>query len=115
MKQIQALSAEKQPDWNQIVRWVGNKESHADQLTEIVTFYFMAQRVKPPAGADRAAQAKYVAEVTTLHQVVVHAMKAKQTTDLEQCAKLRELIAKFKASYLGEHAHHGTEAAHTHK
>jgi len=32
-------------------------------------------------------------------------MKAKQTTYLENCVKLRDLIAKFKASYLGEHVH----------
>ena len=114
MKQIQALSAEKQPDWNQIVRWVGNKESHADQLTEIVTFYFMAQRVKPPVQGDKAARAKYVTEVTALHQIIVHAMKAKQTTDLEHCAKLRKLIADFKTSYLGEHAHAAAKTAPTH-
>ena len=104
MKQIEELSKESRPNWNQIVRWVGNKETHADELTEIVTFYFMAQRVKPADPSDAAAQAKYVKEVTLLHQIVVHAMKAKQTTDLEHCEKLRSLVNAFRASYLGEHA-----------
>ena len=105
MNEIQRLSKEEKPNWNQIVRWVNNKEGHADELTEIVTFYFLAQRVKPADPKDKAAYAKYVHQVTLLHQMVVFSMKAKQTTDLGNCAKLRELIAKFKASYLGEHAH----------
>jgi hypothetical protein len=32
--------------------------------------------------------------------MIVYAMKAKQTTDLEHCAKLRDLIDQFKQSYL---------------
>lgn len=120
MNEIQRLSKEAQPNWNQIVRWVGNKESHAEKLTEIVTFYFMAQRVKPADRKDRAAYAKYVREVTLLHQMVVAAMKAKQTTDLEHCATLRELIARFRASYLAEArttavGRATAEAAHTHR
>ena len=108
MKQVQALSQQEKPNWNQIVRWVTNKEAHADQLTEIVTFYFMAQRVKPADPSDKAALAKYRREIRLLHQMVVHAMKAKQTADLEHCATLRTLLSKFKASYLGQHAH-GTQ------
>ena len=84
------------PNWNQIVRWVLNKEAHADEFTQIVTFYFMAQRVKPADPDDKAALAKYLREITLLHEMVVYAMKAKQTTDLEHCAKLRNLISKFR-------------------
>ena len=117
MKVIQELSKEQQPNWNQLVRWVSNKEAHADELTEIVTFYFMAQRVKPADPTDAAAHAKYVKELTLLHQMVFYAMKAKQTTDLEHCAKLRELIASFKASYLGPQAQKAAAGgpAHSHR
>jgi nickel superoxide dismutase len=94
MKSIVSLSAEKRPNSNQIARWVSNKEKHAEELTGIVTYYFMAQRVKP-------SNPKYVEQVTTLHQIIVQAMKAKQTTDLEHVAELRKLIAAFKKSYLG--------------
>jgi nickel superoxide dismutase len=116
MNQILSLSKEAHPNWNQIVRWVVNKEDHADQLTEIVTFYFLAQRVKPADPKDKAASAKYVKQLTLLHHMIVHAMKAKQTTDLEHCEKLRGLIKEFKALYLGKqvagasHSHGG----HTH-
>jgi nickel superoxide dismutase len=121
MNEIQALAQEGEPNWNQLVRWVTNKESHADQLTEIVTFYFLAQRIKPADPGDRQAVAKYVRELRLLHEMVVHAMKAKQTTDLEHCAKLRDLISKFRASYLGEkedgdgHSHsHDHAHGHSH-
>jgi hypothetical protein len=33
--------------------------------------------------------------------MVVYSMKAKQTTDLENIDRLRALIRRFKASYLG--------------
>jgi nickel superoxide dismutase len=104
MTEIQRLSKESPPNWNQIVRWVNTKEAHAAELSETATFYFLAQRVKPAEPTDRAAYAKYVHELTLLHQMVIAAMKAKQTTDVEHCAKLRELIASFRRSYLGETA-----------
>jgi nickel superoxide dismutase len=47
MKTLEELSAAQSPNYNQIVRWVRNKEHHADEISEIVTRYFMAQRVKP--------------------------------------------------------------------
>ena len=113
MTQIRELSQQADANVNQLARWVSNKEAHADELTQIVTFYFMAQRIKPADPADRAAQAKYLKELTTLHAIIVTAMKAKQTTDLENCQKLRALIAKFKASYLGPQARTASKQ-HTH-
>ena len=53
MKEISALSGDKKPNWNQITRWVKNKDEHADKLTEIVTYYFMAQVVKQVDPADK--------------------------------------------------------------
>jgi nickel superoxide dismutase len=55
MNQINELSQESKPNFNQIVRWVQNKDSHADELSEIVTYYFMAQRIKPADKADAEA------------------------------------------------------------
>jgi nickel superoxide dismutase len=104
MKQIEELSKAEKPNSNQLVRWVNNKEEHADKLTEIVTFYFMAQRVKPTGTENKVAREKYLREITLLHQMIVSAMKAKQTTDLQVCATLRELTGQFKESYLGKQA-----------
>ena len=94
MKQIEAGSNQ-----NQAVRWVLNKEKHADALSTIVTEYFMAQRINP--GAE-----KYEENLKTLHEILVTAMKTKQSTDLAQIDKLNELIHTFDHSYLGEKHQH---------
>ena len=44
---ITALSAEKNSDQNQLVRWITNKEHHAEEFQHIVYQYFMTQRIKP--------------------------------------------------------------------
>ncbi len=100
MKKIMEISVEDKPDYNQLVRWVDNKEVHAAKLNEIVTYYFLAQRIKPKEEGDGAAYEKYVWELKLLHGMMVHIMKAKQTTDLEHVEKLRALIGAFKVSYL---------------
>ncbi len=102
MKTLEELSAAQSPNYNQIVRWVRNKEHHADEISEIVTYYFMAQRVKPADKKSEEAYSKYLGELTSLHEMVVYSMKAKQTTDLGNVDRLRALIGQFKASYLGE-------------
>ena len=84
---------------NQIARWVANKEKHAGEIQHIVTQYFMTQRVKP-AGADNAkAYGAYVKKLTTLHGMLVSAMKCKQTTDPANVAKLRAGLKKFSKLY----------------
>ena len=99
MTQIAAGKAE----MNQMVRWVNNKEQHADELSEIVTYYFMTQRIKAPKDFnDEAATKKYVSELALLHQMLVFSMKAKQTADTANTKKLSELIDKFEASYMGK-------------
>ena len=103
MKQIEALSAEG-GNQNQVVRWVMNKEDHANQFQEIVTQYFMTQRVKPlAADADAAAKEKYVKQLTLLHEMLVYAMKSKQTTDTANTAKLRDLVHEFAHVYGATH------------
>ena len=105
MNQIGELGGAEKPNWNQLVRWVDNKEKHADELSQIVTYYFMTQRIKPAPEGDEAAGKKYVHDLTLLHHMLVHSMKAKQTTDAAHVAKLRELIDAFEKSYFGEHTH----------
>jgi nickel superoxide dismutase len=102
MQQIIEISAAADKNWNQLVRWVANKDEHADALTQIVTEYFLQQRIKPFDGGDAAARETYVAELSQCHEILVHAMKAKQTTDLAHVEALRGLIHDFAHSYLGE-------------
>lgn len=100
MNQITELSAAGSKNFNQIVRWVQNKDHHADELTEIVTYYFLAQRIKPDTD-------NYGKKLAALHQIMVSAMKAKQTTDLANVATLRELVSDFHELYFshGDRAH----------
>jgi vacuolar-type H+-ATPase catalytic subunit A/Vma1 len=84
---------------NQIVRWVNNKDEHADQLTDIVTYYFLAQRIKIKNTDDKSAFADYQKKLTLLHQIMVYSMKAKQTTDLKNTEQLRTLIDEFSSIY----------------
>jgi nickel superoxide dismutase len=100
MMTIVDLSGQEKPNYNQVVRWVQNKDDHADQLSEIVTYYFMTQRIKPPQQEGGEAHAKYQAELGSLHRMLVYAMKAKQTTDLGNVAELRALLKAFEASYM---------------
>jgi nickel superoxide dismutase len=94
MKQIEAGQNQ-----NQAVRWVSNKEKHADELSKIATYYFLAQRIKPEMD-------HYEENLKTLHLIVVNSMKAKQTTDLNHVVKLKELIHSFEHSYMGEKHQH---------
>ena len=47
MAQITELSAQGDKNYNQLVRWIVNKENHADKFVEVVYQYFMTQRLKP--------------------------------------------------------------------
>jgi nickel superoxide dismutase len=102
MKLIAELSEQNKPNMNQIVRWVRNKDEHADEMSHIISYYFMAQRVKLPPEDDVKAYNEYVKKLTLLHRMLVYTMKTKQTTDLSNVEKLRSLLGKFKEEYFGK-------------
>ena len=102
MKQISELSQEENPNFNQIVRWIHNKEKHAEEISHIVTYYFMAQRVKPVDKSKSKAYQGYIRTLTLLHEMLIYSMKAKQTTDLAHIEKLRSLSAEFQAAYFAK-------------
>ncbi|MCK5085928.1 MAG: hypothetical protein KAQ90_00335, partial [Melioribacteraceae bacterium] len=103
MKLIDQLSGETNPNYNQIVRWVMNKEEHAEKIQEIVSQYFLHQRIKITDPADEAAYNKYSLQLALLHQLSVYSMKTKQTTDLKFIEKLRETINDFEKIYFHKH------------
>ena len=104
MKLIESLSAQEKPNMNQIVRWVNNKEVHADELSHIVTHYFMAQRIKIVSEGNPQEYKKYVKKLTLLHEMLFYATKAKQTTDTANVEKLKSLLNQFHESYYGKAA-----------
>jgi len=97
MGMILDLDQDKNHNANQLIRWVMNKEDHADQFQEIVTQYFMTQRLKPDAP-------KYAEQLTLLHRMLITAMKTKQTTDLKHVEELRTLLAEFEKLYFAPHS-----------
>jgi len=102
MKLIESLSAQQKPNMNQVIRWVNNKEKHADEISHIVTYYFMAQRLKLPAKGNTKAFNEYVKKLTLLHEMLIYAMKTKQTTDIVNVKKLKSLSDEFHKVYFGK-------------
>ena len=94
MNQIIELGKANPVNYNQLVRWVSNKESHATQIQDIVSEYFMAQRLKPD-------QKKYGEKLIILHKMLLAAMKCKQTTDVSHVNDLRALLKDFEILYFG--------------
>jgi nickel superoxide dismutase len=110
---INALSkAKKDPlVYNQLVRWIHNKDEHARKIQEIVWQYFLTQRVKPVNKKDKAKYQAYLRKLELLHQISFYAMKVKQSVDMENINKIRDLLEEFEEAYFGkehmeEHHHH---------
>ena len=92
IKQVLSLEKQSPVNYNQLVRWINNKEAHASEIQHIVSQYFMTQRIKVDAKA-------YARKISLLHQMLVQAMRCKQTTDLENVAMLRSLLNDFSSLY----------------
>ena len=71
---------------NQLVRWVFNKEKHAERIIRTISDYFMAQKIKP--GND----ASYLKKLASHHRVMVAAMKCKQGADKKAVAALTKAV-----------------------
>ena len=94
MQQITEIEKQSPINYNQLVRWVLNKETHADKIQEVVTEYFMTQRIKPDSK-------NYTEKLTLLHKMLIQAMLCKQTTDLDHVKELRSLLKQFGDLYFG--------------
>jgi nickel superoxide dismutase len=80
---------------NQLVRWVMNKETHAQKIISTICDYFLTQRVKP-------SQKDYAERLIKHHTVIIAAMKAKQNADVKYAKSLKESIEAL-SSYYPEH------------
>lgn len=77
---------------NQLVRWVMNKENHAQKIISSISDYFLTQRVK-------SSQDDYTERLKKHHAVIVAAMKAKQNSDMAAAAALKESIEALMPYY----------------
>ena len=100
MKQITELSGQEDVNYNQLVRWITNKDEHATKIQDIVNAYFLTQRIQPVDPSD-AGYKDYLNKLELLHHMLVYAMKCKQTVDLENVEKLRSILVAFDKAYFG--------------
>ena len=70
---------------NQLVRWVMNKEKHAQNIISTISDYFLTQRVKP-------AQKDYADRLINHHAIIIAAMAAKQHADVSYAKALKKSI-----------------------
>lgn len=82
---------------NQMVRWVMNKEKHAQNVIDTISDYFLTQRVK-------SSQEDYQERLVKHHAVIVAAMKVKQKADHTSVQVLHDAIMAL-APYYPEHKH----------
>ena len=95
VRKIEQESAAEVPDYNQLVRWVNNKETHADKISDVMLTYFLAQRIK-------VGQPDYEQRLVAIHKIIVLAMKAKQNVDGKIVEDLGAAIDAFHELYQKE-------------
>ncbi len=83
---------------NQKVRWVNNKESHAQSIITTISDYFLTQRVK-------SSQKDYSTRLQHHHAVVLLAMKCKQVVDAKKAQELAQAIEVLLKYYPDSHHH----------
>ncbi len=77
----------------QFVRWVNNKESHAQKIQDLCGEYFLAQRIKP-------SMDNYVEQLKAVHAIMIAAMRAKQNVDTKYADALQTAIHDYAHIYL---------------
>jgi len=77
---------------NQVVRWVMNKEKHAQNIIATISDYFLTQRVK-------ASAKDYTERLVKHHTVIVAAMKVKQSTDIKNLEALHAAVEALNLYY----------------
>ncbi len=97
MRMINSLSEKSDPQSiNQVNRWITNKEKHAQNIQNIVSEYFLAQRIKEDSK-------NYINKITFLHRIIVYSMKCKQNVDLKNVALTQDIVNSFSELYFDKH------------
>ncbi len=84
--------------FNQAARWVATKEQHATHIIDVVSAYFLTQKVKPVKSTAPGYDA-YLKKLADHHAVMVAAMKAKQNANLAFVHALDHAIDALAAHY----------------
>ena len=96
MNEINYLSTKSDPQsLNQVNRWVAAKEYHAQNIQDIVSKYFLTQRIKK-------SSENYIKKITFLHELLISAMKCKQTLDKKNVSNSLSLLDSFSELYFDQ-------------
>ena len=97
MVEIKTLSAKNDPQsLNQLSRWIVTKEEHATNIQKVVSDYFLTQRVK-------SKNKNYDRHLRFLHELLVSAMKCKQTVESKNIDNGLKSLDNFVDIYFDEH------------
>ena len=98
VNEINVLAAKKDAQsQNQLVRWIMNKEQHAESIIRIISDYFLAQKIAPTPTSDKKAQAAYKDKLALHHAVMVAAMKCKQSSSREPVKALGQALKAIES------------------
>ena len=99
VKEINALAAKRDAQaLNQAARWIATKEAHASHVIEVVSTYFLTQKVKP-AAPESDGYAGYLRKLADHHAVMVAAMKTKQNAEASWVEALHGAIDALAVHY----------------
>jgi nickel superoxide dismutase len=79
-------------DRNTFVRWVIQKEKGADEVANLITTYFLQQKIKP--GEEDTTK-----RVVSAHQMLFYLVQIKQTVDLKVVNDFYEEWERFKLMF----------------
>ncbi len=84
--------------FNQASRWVMTKEEHASHIIDVVSKYFLTQKVKVVTDGGDAYKA-YLQKLADHHAVMAAAMKTKQTVSTDAVHALEHAIEGLAKHY----------------
>ena len=104
MNQIDQLTNDESnaQNMNHLIRWINTKEEHATFIQSIIADYFLAQRIKHKKNNEPGRQ-QYVDQTLLLQQIIVAAMKSKQSIDKSGPESVSILLNQFVELYFDEH------------
>ena len=104
MNQIDQLTNDESSaqNMNQLIRCINTKEEHATFIQSIIADYFLAQRIKHKKNNEPGRQ-QYVDQTLLLQQIIVAAMKSKQSIDKSGPESVSILLNQFVELYFDEH------------
>lgn len=96
-KEIAKLSENPGENAHQLTRWIMNKESHAQAIQDKMLNYFLAQRLKLPE--NDGEKELYTKKLALCHEIIVAAMKCKQSTDPANVETLHKLLHSLEEHF----------------